>query len=76
MKSTITITPVTNIKDYSVIDNSLITTETHDSDMDVFTFLNVKTERKRRSNLMSVSLFNDVIVREDGNYKILHMLSK
>lgn len=76
MKSTIWITPTTNIKDLRVVDEKKIEKRTHDSDMDVFTFYNVRHQHTRRSNLMSVSLYEDVIVEGDVQYKILRMLSK
>ena len=75
MKSTITITPAENIKDRRVIDESKIEQRTYDSDTDVFTFYNVKYKETRRSNLMNVSIFNDLIVDGDVQYKILAMLS-
>jgi hypothetical protein len=75
MKSTITITPVDNIKDFAVINNDLNLIETHDSDMDVFLLEN-KNGKRRVSNLMGVSLYDDLIVKGDIKYKILHMLSK
>lgn len=77
MKSTITITPVENISsDMQVIDNSQIVKETYDSDMDVFTLLHVQSGHVRRSNLMGVSLYDDVIIKGEKKYKILHMLTK
>jgi hypothetical protein len=76
MKSTIIITPTSNIQDNAVFDNSKVSKRTYDSDMDVFTFRNVKRDHLRRSNLMDVSLYDDVIVEGDVEYKILHMLSK
>ena len=76
MKSTIVITPTSNIKDYRVIDETKIETRKYDSDMDVFTFYNQLRQDTRRSNLMSVSLYEDVIVEGDIHYKILRMLSK
>lgn len=76
MNSTIHITPVENIKDYAVVDNGLVEKRTYDSDMDVFTFYDVVRKKTRRSNLMSVSLYNDLIVEGDRKYKILHMLSQ
>ena len=75
MKSTITITPLSNIKNFAVIDNNLNTVETYDSDMD--TLLMEGNDGKRRvSNLMGVSLHNDLIIKDEVKYKILHMLSK
>ena len=76
MKSTIVITPTSNIKDYRVIDETKIETRKYDSDMDVFTFYNQLRQDTRRSNLMSVSLYEDVIVEGEVHYKILRMLSK
>lgn len=76
MNSTIIITPTTNIKDYRVVDESKVETRTHDSNMDVFTFYNQRHQYTRRSNLMSVSLYEDVIVEGDVHYKILRMLTK
>ncbi len=75
MKSTITITPVDNIKDFGVINKDLNIVETHDSDMDVFLMEN-KNGKRRMSNLMGVSLYDDLIVKGEVKYKILHMLSK
>ena len=75
MKSTITITPIDNIKDFAVIDNNLNTVETYDSDMDVLLMEN-KNGKRRMSNLMGVSLHDDLIVKDTVKYKILHMLSK
>ena len=78
MKSKITITNVKNI-DYQkmeVIDNSKVITKIHDSDMDVFAFYNEIEKKYRKANLMDVSLYNDLIVENDEQYKILHMLSK
>ena len=75
MKSTITITPVDNIKDFAVINNDLNTVETYDSDMDVLLMEN-KNGKRRMSNLMGVRLYDDLIVKGDVKYKILHMLSK
>jgi len=76
MKSTIIITPTTNIKDFRVVDEEQIETRTHDSKMDVFTFYNEKEKCNRKSNLMDVSLYDDLIVEGDKQYKILRMLSK
>lgn len=75
MKSRITITPTTNIKDNQVVDYDKVEKRTYDSDMDVFEFLDVVRNEKRRANLMNVSLYNDVIVEGDIHYKILHMLT-
>ena len=76
MNSTILITPVSNIVDNAVVDNSKITKETYDTHMDVFVFFNEKQNQKRRANLLDVSLYDDVIIRNEIHYKILHMLSK
>ncbi len=76
MNSTITITPITNIKDYRVIDDSKVEIRTYDSDQDYFTFYNVRLQMERKSNLINVSLYEDVIVENGVNYKILRMLSK
>jgi hypothetical protein len=73
-KSTITITPISNIENFAVINNELITKETYDSDMDVLLMENKKGKR-RMSNLMSVSLYDDIIIKDDVKYKILHMLT-
>lgn len=77
MNSTIVITDVENInfEKMSVVDFDKVLTETHDTDMDVFLFENV-SGNQRRSNLMSVSVFDDMIVRDGKKFKILSMLSK
>lgn len=76
MKSTILITPTNNIEDLRVINDKKVETRTYDSNMDVFTFYNQRHQYTRRSNLMDVSLYEDVIVEGDIHYKILQMLSK
>ncbi len=76
MKSTIWTTPISNIKDLRVIDNAKVKETTHDSDMDVFTFYDVVHNKTRRSNLMDVSLYDDLIVEGEEKLKILRMLSK
>lgn len=76
MKSTILITPTTNIKNLRVVDENKIEKRTYDSDMDVFVLYNQRHQHTRRSNLMNVSLYEDVIVEGDVQYKILRMLSK
>lgn len=74
-KSTITITPVTNIENSRVVDNDKVTTETWDS-YDPHTFRNVPSDKTRKDTLIHVSLYDDVIVREKEEFKILHMLTK
>ncbi len=74
--STILITPISNIINNTVVDNSKVIKRTHDSNMDVFTFYNVRNEETRCANLMSVSLYDDLIVEGEEKYKILHMLTK
>ncbi len=70
MNSTITITPVTNIKNQRVVDESKIEKRTYDYDMDVLTFYTQAINKTWRGNLVHVSLSDDV------QYKILQMLSK
>lgn len=74
MKSTIKITPISNIVDGCVVDNTLILTSIHDTDMDVFVMYN--NGKLRKGNLMQVSLYDDLLVIDNIHYKILHMLSK
>ena len=78
MTSTILITDVQNIdfEKLKVIDNSKILEENHNSDMDVFLLENKNNGHQRKSNLMNVSLFDDLIVRDGVKFKILQMLSK
>lgn len=76
MKSKILITPTSNIKDYRVIDDKKVETQTYDSDMDVFTLYNQRHQYTRKANLMDVSLYEDVIVEGETHYKMLRMLSK
>lgn len=75
-KSTVWMTPTTNIKDHRVVDDKKVEKRTYDSDMDVFTFYNKKYRSTRRANLMDVSVYDDVIVEGDVQYVILCMLSK
>jgi hypothetical protein len=77
MKSTITITPMSNIENTrTLIDHKAVTTETWDSFMDVFELRNVRTDKRRRTNLMDISLYDDVIVRAGIEYKVLGMMTK
>ena len=75
-KSIIKITPVTNIKDLKVVDESKIEIRTYQTYMDVFVFYNVITQITRRSNLEHVSLYDDLIIEGDVKYKILRMITK
>lgn len=74
--STIIITPVTNIKDYAVVDNSLVEKRDYHSIMSIFTFYNIVSQSERTSNLMDVSVYDDEIVEKGIHYKILRMLTK
>lgn len=76
MKSEITITPISNILNHRVIDEDKIQIRSYDTNMDVFEFYNQRYQESRKSNLMNVSLYDDVIVEGDEKYKILRMLSK
>lgn len=78
MTSTILITNVQNIdfEKMKVIDNSKVLEEKYDSDMDVLLLENKNNGRQRMSNLMHVSLFDDLIVKGDEKFKILRMLSR
>lgn len=75
-KSTILITPISNIRNFKIINEKKIEKRTYDSHMDIFTFYNEKDKEIRRSNLMDVSLYEDLIVENEKQYKILQMLSK
>jgi len=78
MVSTILITNIQNINfdQMQVIDNSKVLEEKYDSHMDVLLFENKNNRERRRSNLMNVSLYDDLIIKDDGKYVILRMLSK
>ena len=75
-KSIITITPVTNIKDALVVDETKIEIRTCQTYMDVFVFYNIITQITRKSNLEHVSLYDDLIIEGDVKYKILRMITK
>ena len=60
----------------TLIDHKAVTEETWDTFMDVFEFRNARTDKRRRTNLMDISLYDDVIVRAGIEYKVLGMLSK
>lgn len=78
MTSTILITNVQNIdfEKMKVIDNSKVLEEKYDSDMDVLLLENKNNGKQRMSNLMNVSLFDDLIVKNNEKFKILRMLSR
>ena len=73
-KSKIVFTPTTNIKNNAVVDNDLVRVETYDSYMDIFLMVN-KNGDKRKSNLMGVSVYDDLIIIDDVKYTILRMLT-
>lgn len=78
MTSTILITNIQNIdfEKMQVIDNSKLLEEKYDSDMDVLLLENKNNGCQRMSTLMHVSLFDDLIVRNNEKFKILRMLSR
>ena len=78
MTSTILITNVQNIdfEKMKVIDNSKVLEEKYDYDIDVLLLENKNNGSQRMSNLMYVSLFEDLIVKGDEKFKILRMLSR
>ena len=59
-----------------VIDNSKVLEEKYDSDMDVLLLENKNNGHQRMSNLMHVSLYDDLIVKDNEKFKILRMLSR
>ena len=78
MTSKILITNIQNIdfEKMQVIDNSKVLEEKYDSDMDVLLLENKNNGSQRMSNLMNVSLFDDLIVKNNEKFKILRMLSR
>lgn len=76
MKSTITITPASNIYNGRVEDPKLVRQESYDSRMDVHLFYNTKNNYEWRGNLSHVSIYDDHIVLDNVEYVILHMLTK
>jgi len=74
--SKIRITPIENIKGDQIIDESKVLSRTHDTDMDVFTFHDTVHKHTRRSNLMDVSLYDDLIIENGIRYKILTMMTE
>ena len=79
-KNKIRITSVTNIVDNSVVDNDLVEAREYDAYMDVFHLFDTIREKHRSSNLMGISIYDDLIifneVSGDVQYKVLHMLTK
>ena len=75
MKTAIIVTPVDNIGDFTIIDAKKVERRIYDNKMDTFTFLDTTTNEKRCSNLQSVSIFNDVILENDKQLKILKMIT-
>ena len=71
--SKITYTPITNIKDSVVVDDDLVKVDTYDSYMDVFTMTNPRIGRKRKDTLMNISLYDDIVIIDDVDCKVLRM---
>lgn len=72
---------IVNVKDINYNKNEVkakakVTQETHDSNKDIFLLENEKTGERRKSNLMYVSIYDELIVRGNEKFKILHMLTK
>jgi hypothetical protein len=76
MKSTITITPIDNIKNNMVINNDLVEQKTFDSRNDILTFIDVPTGKVRQGALINVSLYDDLLVLNEIKYNILRMITK
>lgn len=76
MTSTIWITPTSNIKDRGLLEENKIEKHIYDSDNDFLIFINKKTGEMRNDNLINISIYDDVILNGNVEYKILRMLSK
>ena len=76
MKSHVLLTPITNIVSDRAINKKLISEHIYDTNIDSFVFEDINTGKRRRGNLMGVSLDDDVIIIADIKFKILKMLSK
>lgn len=79
MESKIKITNVKNIdfENKSIINSDLIETRVYDSDNDLLTFENQKSEEleQRKDCLIHVSLYDDLIIENGEKFKILSMMS-
>lgn len=75
-QSKIQTTPFLNINAGSLVDKTKIETKTYDTYMDVFTFRNIKNNITWRGCLMHVSIYDDLIIEDGIEYKILSMLTK
>ncbi len=73
MTSSILITPLDNIEDGCIVDPGKVTRETHNSKTSPLTFEG-RTGR-RRDTLNHVSLYEDLLIKDDVKYKILHMIT-
>lgn len=72
-KSIVHLTPVSNVMDSKLIDNTNVIQREFDSYKDAFTFTNINTGHERVDTLINVSLYDDVMTYNDKNYRILHM---
>lgn len=75
-KTTVHLTPVSNIMDDRLIDNTKVIARQFDSLTEPFTFINIHTGEERVGNLMQASLYDDTMVYEGKHYRILKMLTK
>lgn len=77
MNSTIHITPIDNVENHHVRDNDLVEIRTYNSDLDVFTLENKKSGKRRKSNLMGASLYEDYMVSDSGvKFFMLYMVTR
>jgi hypothetical protein len=76
MNSTITITPIDNIKNHKVLNEFLITKETYNTHTDELLMKNKKEGEIRLDTLINVSLYDDLIIKDETEYKILSMFTK
>ena len=74
-KSKVHLTPVSNIVNNHLVDKTNVIQREFDSLKDGFTFINTNTNEERVDNLMNVSVYDDIMVYENKQYKILHMLT-
>jgi hypothetical protein len=69
------VTPITNVKDKTVVDNSLVTKKDYDWN-DIVAVFNVATEEAEKMIVKNLSLFDHRLYIDDQQFYMLHALSK
>jgi len=75
MVSSVLITPLSNVDGNTIIDYDLLEEKEFDSSEDLLDIFNVKFNEQRKGYLINISIYEDCLIFDGVNYKILRMFS-